>query len=837
MKKFKKDFIYLSILFLSFLAFVFFYTQKGAFLYASTTDFESQHYLLPEYFRTLFYETKQLIPSFAPHIGAGQNIFYFAYYGFLSPLFLPSYFLPFVPMVVYVIFVDILVVLFSIFLFYKWMRHHFDEKISFFTSFLFLLSGPLVFHSHRHIMFINYMPFLLLGLIGIDRYFEKEKDGLFIISIFLLIMTSYFYSVGGILCLLFYGIFVYLKRTEKNTWNHFWKEWFRFLLRIFTGILLSSFFLLPILFTILQGRNNMGGGVSFFSLLIPKVNFSSLFYRSYSIGLTSISLWGLSYSLFSKKKEFIFLGISLLSLLIFPIFVYLLNGTLYQDSKALIPILPLFLFLIAFFLSHILKKEIPFFFKISLFTGFLLVLSFKHFSNFYKILVISDFFLLFVSLLFAFKCKKDWLFYGITLFTAGISFWSIQQTDRLISKEKWIKDFSSNIDSSIQKLYETDKTYFRINNTFSPLSTINKVYNGSYFQTSLYSSMYNRLYNTFYYQIFENETSYRNAVITPTSKNILFDTYMGIKYKIAEAPFYGYQKTDIPLIQKNNFALPIGYGRGELMSLREFESLKYPYTLDALLRYEIVDLDMENVYESKINSTDLSSKASLPFPYQKTDSGYEFTLQEEKSFSLPLEKQENQILFILFDMLYSESCSKGDTEITINGVKNKLTCSSWKYHNQNYTFYYVLSSREPIKELSIKIGKGTYKIANIASYVLDKSVLENLVKTVDPFEIDPKKTRGNTIFGQIDVKEDGYFHLSIPYDSGFKIFVDGNQVSYEKVDKTFLGFPIAKGHHEIQIFFEAPFLKVGKILSTFGFVFFLFLIFGKRHRQKVKDTV
>lgn len=38
--------------------------------------------------------------------------------------------------------------------------------------------------------------------------------------------------------------------------------------------------------------------------------------------------------------------------------------------------------------------------------------------------------------------------------------------------------------------------------------------------------------------------------------------------------------------------------------------------------------------------------------------------------------------------------------------------------------------------------------------------------------IDRDKTKGNVIEGSIDVKEDGYFKLFIPYDKGFEVYVD-----------------------------------------------------------------
>ena len=69
----------------------------GQFYFASTTDFEMQHYLFPEYFRNLFYETKDLFPDFALNIGGGQNIYNLSYYGLLNPFILISYLLPMIP--------------------------------------------------------------------------------------------------------------------------------------------------------------------------------------------------------------------------------------------------------------------------------------------------------------------------------------------------------------------------------------------------------------------------------------------------------------------------------------------------------------------------------------------------------------------------------------------------------------------------------------------------------------------------------------------------------------------------------------------------------------------
>ena len=90
---------------------------------------------------------------------------------------------------------------------YKFLRKSYSPLIAFIGTFIFLTAGFLIFHAHRHLMFINYIPFLILALFGIDNYFEKNKKGLLIISIFLMILTSYYFSVVGILSVSLYGIY------------------------------------------------------------------------------------------------------------------------------------------------------------------------------------------------------------------------------------------------------------------------------------------------------------------------------------------------------------------------------------------------------------------------------------------------------------------------------------------------------------------------------------------------------------------------------------------------------------------------------------------------------
>ena len=146
----------------------FFAGRYGVF--GANMDWISQHSVFPEYFRQQFYATGKLFPEFAANLGGGQNIYHFAYYGLYSPLILPSYLLPFVKMSDYIMAVSITGLTASVLLFYYWLKSRkTDTGTAFILSLMFLLAGPMIGQYSGQIMFVDYMPFLCLALIGVER--------------------------------------------------------------------------------------------------------------------------------------------------------------------------------------------------------------------------------------------------------------------------------------------------------------------------------------------------------------------------------------------------------------------------------------------------------------------------------------------------------------------------------------------------------------------------------------------------------------------------------------------------------------------------------------------
>lgn len=129
---------------------------------------------------------------------------------------------------------------------------------------------------------------------------------------------------------------------------------------------------------------------------------------------------------------------------------------------------------------------------------------------------------------------------------------------------------------------------------------------------------------------------------------------------------------------------------------------------------------------------------------------------------------------------------------------------------------------------SLTLGKGHYQILSFSAYSGRMSELMNKNLYQDIFHVDWNGTRGDFIKGSIRAGQDEKVITSIPYDENFEVLIDDKPVETEIVNKTFLGFDIMEGEHQITIHYQAKGLIIGMIASLIGF--FIFLLLFRRER-------
>lgn len=761
-KELKKDIIAILLYILTFIM-VYSILTENNHIFASNIDFKTQHYLIPEYFRMQFLNTKNLLPDFSLNLGSGQNIYYLSYYGLLNPIILISYLFPKIKMLDYIIISSSLIVILSTILFYFFLKsHHYNFKTRFLTAFIFLCASPLIFHAKRHIMFINYFPFLITGLIGIDKYFEKKNILLLSISIALITYTSYFYSISSLVTLFIYFIYKYLKLKKKN----FIKETLKIAPPVLIGILMASLIIFPTMYCLLQGRNSSSNNINLLTLIIPKIY---LLYSSYSMGLTLITLIALIVMFNNQKKEIKFLARTILIISSIPIFNYILNGTLYINGKSLIPLIPLALIPTAEFIQKIFAEKKVL--KSTILTLYIIISSFT------------------------------------ICLTANLQ-------DKLMTKEDIQNKDYQTTEELTNYIIKKDNSFYRINNLVAPKENINKITNINEYKTTMYSSTYNSNYKTFYYKTLNNNRQFRNDFMISSSNNLLSQSILGEKYIITKQKLDNLElikeKNGIYLYRNKN-ALPIGYATPNIIDIKTFESLNYPTNSLVLLNNIVVDnkniKQNTNIPIKKETTMDYEILEQKNLEIENKNNSTTIKAKNNNHLKLRLKTNpKNKIILIKFKL--KNNNYNNDLSIIINDEKNTLTSKKWKYNNKNLIFnYYIYNTNI----LDIHIKEGNYNLKDFKTYILDYEEINK--KELQEFIINKNKTKGNIIDGTINIKENSYFNISIPYDKGFKILLDNKYIEYEKTNQNFIGFPISKGKHNITIKYNAPYKKISIIIS------------------------
>ena len=95
---------------------------------------------------------------------------------------------------------------------------------------------------------------------------------------------------------------------------------------------------------------------------------------------------------------------------------------------------------------------------------------------------------------------------------------------------------------------------------------------------------------------------------------------------------------------------------------------------------------------------------------------------------------------------------------------------------------------------------------------------------------------GKINFGKVDDKK--LVYTSIPYDEGWKVYVDGKEVETKALANSFLTFNIDKGTHKIKFKYHIPYFKEGIILTIFGIsVLIIDKLYGKKIKEKLVQSI
>ncbi|MCM1157709.1 MAG: YfhO family protein [Bacteroidales bacterium] len=829
-----------------------FLPMKAGMFFGSNGDWYSQHVSIAESLRQTMLETGSLVPQYI-QLGGGSNIYDFSYYGLLRPDVLFSCLIPDVEMKYIIAGYAVLCVLASVNLCYTWLGKKLSGKFAF-AGAVILASAACFFHAHHQIMFVNYIPFLLLGLMGVDRLIEKKKIALLTVSLFFIYIHSFYYAIACLAVLGFYAVHCFFagesvkkciaEKKRREVTALLVKQVGRFMLGAVVSIGMAMVLLLPTGLDILANEKD-GGSFAGVSLQAVDLSFKGLLYSPYGCGMTLLNLYCLMLSVTRKRKRF--LSVTLLLCMGLPAVSLVLNGFLYARAKILIPFLPLLVLVTADTLQELYQGKQKYFLIP------LLLCAIPLCSSSWKPLILADGILLSLWLFFQRTGK-------IPQRIRGSLFWMVLLMPVLVSLgvnmgSSYLKPLASKMgiqagvdylraEDDRQKHFDTEEiakyakdSRYRFDVLANNFVNSNLLAGGETGKTAMYSSVTNTGYAKFCYDVIHNPISTNNRVALVPDKNPCFTYFMGLKYLLVkedDIPF-GYRK----IIRKGDYilaeserVLPVCYGTTELLAEQVYQKLEFPENLEALCSRAVISTRYDGI---KPFLSHMNKEKPEEFFKENGQARLLHPSGERESYTIPLSSPlSGKVLVISFHV---ESARGEEVTIRINGVSNKLSGKKAPYPNENHDFVYVLSTGENMEELEIETSKGGYTVDNLAVYTMNQDDLYHSDVVVPETEQQAKRNGESVFRGKITMEEAGYFVSSYPYREGYRIKVDGMPVEAEKVNTAFVGFPLGEGGHRIEITYAAPGYRFSRIVSIICCALFILLAVSERKREDAQGKI
>ena len=215
---------------------------------------------LYEYYHQLLYTSSEF-PFWSWESGVGANFWGSnAYYMTGDPFFYLSLLFPEKSFGIYFYIMTFLKFVLSGYFWYLFMR---GNQIKYFpslvTSLIYTFSGWMIFFNLRYLFWGSIYVFIPLLLLGIDRGLSKKKWSLFIVSVFTLAVTNYYFFYMASFLLALYFLYKYFLQ-DHISFKGFFKQLGALSLSYLVGLGMACFIFLPAAYAVFSNIR-MGGGI------------------------------------------------------------------------------------------------------------------------------------------------------------------------------------------------------------------------------------------------------------------------------------------------------------------------------------------------------------------------------------------------------------------------------------------------------------------------------------------------------------------------------------------------------------------------------------------------
>ena len=301
---------------------------------------------------------------------------------------------------------------------------------------------------------------------------------------------------------------------------------------------------------------------------------------------------------------------------------------------------------------------------------------------------------------------------------------------------------------------------------------------------------------------------------------LFVETALGTKYKVClkDADFnsYGYKlvkTSDNYDVYENQNIVGLDMWYDTQTSDDAFLNENFAERDAMLLQSAVVDKEITGIAKAFKNETtklvefDWSSAKYTNMEYKDGT----ITAKKDASMVIPLKNNyindDGELIF------YINIVPKNgqNIDLHVNGkIGNKASEDwTWTYPINDFTF--KLSGET--ESLNMTINQGVYSVNKLDVNFNSYDNYEQEVRDRNKYNLENLYVNGGSIRGDINNTETGILALSIPYDKGWTLKVDGKKQEIIRVNRAFSGLVLDPGSHHIELSYISPGFKIGAFIT------------------------
>ena len=319
-----------------------------------------------------------------------------------------------------------------------------------------------------------------------------------------------------------------------------------------------------------------------------------------------------------------------------------------------------------------------------------------------------------------------------------------------------------------------------------------------------------------------NEYLYKGA--TPVTNFLLNVKYLYYHQEDSLTTDFKYLKTQgtFDIYENTAKGMSIGYLMNDSIKDWYYDSA-YPFRVQNDLAEQAFD-----VFEL-FHDIEIDDPATNGCTASKTNDGeyyfeYGDSRPDNMTFTIPItETAEN--LYLFYDGTQVENA-----QIMVDGTNVK----SGDLDGYMLPIGKVSAGSEVKVTFELK-GETEDGYVRLSAADFDQEVFEDFKKTAAEQAFTVTDYSSNSLEGTVDASDNQTLFLSIPYDSGWKVKVDGKEVKTCRIGDAFLGVKVPSGEHTVSLKYTPPGFSIGWKVSLAAAIIFIVLCFVKyRYKADIK---